>query len=70
MAAIVTSDRGMLITKRVDRDPPWGFVTGEQDAVKDENPKDTAVREAKRRSGFGSWPVTRSADACTRSLTG
>ena len=52
VAAIVTSDRGVLVGRRNDRDPPWGFITGEQDAVKDENPADTAVREVKEETGL------------------
>ena len=52
VAAIVTSDRGVLLSRRNDREPEWGFITGEQDAVKEENPADTAVREVKEETGL------------------
>ena len=52
VAAIVTSDRGVLVGRRVDGTPPWTFIAGEQDAVKDENPADTAVREVKEETGL------------------
>jgi 8-oxo-dGTP diphosphatase len=52
VAAIVTSDRGVLVGRRVDGRPPWTFIAGEQDAVKDENPADTAVREVKEETGL------------------
>jgi 8-oxo-dGTP pyrophosphatase MutT (NUDIX family) len=45
IAAIVTSDRGVLVTRRVDRNPPWGFVTGWGEPG--ESPADTIIREAK-----------------------
>ena len=32
--------------------PPWTFIAGEQDAVQDENPADTAVREVKEETGL------------------
>jgi 8-oxo-dGTP diphosphatase len=52
VAAIVTSDRGVLVGRRNDGKPPWTFIAGEQDAVKDENPADTAVREVKEETGL------------------
>lgn len=52
VAAIVTSDRGVLVGRRNDGKPPWTFIAGEQDAVKDENPADTAIREAKEETGL------------------
>lgn len=52
VAAIVTSDRGVLIGRRNDGKPPWTFIAGEQDAVKDENPADTAIREVKEETGL------------------
>ena len=47
VCAIVTSDRGVLISRRNDGDPPWGFIAGEQDVVRDDLPENTAVRETK-----------------------
>jgi len=52
VAAVVVSDRGVLIGRRVDGKPPWTFIAGEQDAVKDENPADTAIREVKEETGL------------------
>jgi 8-oxo-dGTP pyrophosphatase MutT (NUDIX family)/transcriptional regulator with XRE-family HTH domain len=52
VAAVVVSDRGVLLGRRVDGKPPWTFIAGEQDAVKDENPADTAVREVKEETGL------------------
>jgi len=52
VAAIVTSDLGVLVGQRRDGRPPWTFIAGEQDAVKDENPADTAVREVKEETGL------------------
>jgi 8-oxo-dGTP pyrophosphatase MutT (NUDIX family) len=45
VAAIVTSSKGVLITRRHDGKPLWGFVTGE--AEPGESPQDTAIREVK-----------------------
>lgn len=45
IAAIVTSDRGVLVTRRVDQNPPWGFVAGWGEPG--ESPADTIIREAK-----------------------
>jgi 8-oxo-dGTP diphosphatase len=52
VAAIVTSSLGVLVGRRRDGKPPWTFIAGEQDAVKDENPADTAVREVKEETGL------------------
>jgi 8-oxo-dGTP pyrophosphatase MutT (NUDIX family)/transcriptional regulator with XRE-family HTH domain len=52
VAAIVTSPLGVLVGKRRDGKPPWTFIAGEQDAVQDENPADTAVREVKEETGL------------------
>jgi 8-oxo-dGTP diphosphatase len=52
VAAIVTSELGVLVGRRNDGKPPWTFIAGEQDAVKDENPADTAVREVKEETGL------------------
>lgn len=52
VAAIVTSQHGVLVGRRRDGKPPWTFIAGEQDAVKDENPADTAVREVKEETGL------------------
>jgi 8-oxo-dGTP pyrophosphatase MutT (NUDIX family)/transcriptional regulator with XRE-family HTH domain len=43
--AIVTSPRGVLVTRRRDGNPPWGFVAGWGEPG--ESPADTIVREAK-----------------------
>src|SRR5262249_39501498 len=51
VAAIVTSERGVLVGQRRDGKPPWTFIAGGQDAVKDEPPQDTAVPEGKREAG-------------------
>ena len=52
VAAIVTSPLGVLIGRRNDGKPPWTFIAGEQDAVKDELPQDTAIREVKEETGM------------------
>jgi 8-oxo-dGTP pyrophosphatase MutT (NUDIX family)/transcriptional regulator with XRE-family HTH domain len=52
VAAIVTSSLGVLVGRRSDGNPPWTFIAGEQDAVKDENPADTATREVKEETGL------------------
>lgn len=52
VAAIVTSRLGVLVGRRNDGKPPWTFIAGEQDAVKDESPQDTAVREVKEETGL------------------
>ena len=50
VAAIVTSDLGVLICRRNDRTPPWGFITGEVEPG--ELPEDAAVREVKEETGL------------------
>jgi 8-oxo-dGTP pyrophosphatase MutT (NUDIX family)/transcriptional regulator with XRE-family HTH domain len=50
VAAIVTSDRGVLIGRRLDGKPPWGFITGEVEPG--ELPEDAAVREVKEETGL------------------
>jgi 8-oxo-dGTP diphosphatase len=50
VAVIVTSSEGVLITARKDRNPPWGFVTGEIEPG--ELPEDAAVREVKEETGL------------------
>jgi 8-oxo-dGTP diphosphatase len=50
VAAIITSPRGVLITRRQDGDPPWGFVTGKINPG--ESPADAAKREAKEEVGL------------------
>jgi 8-oxo-dGTP diphosphatase len=52
VAAIVTSAKGVLVGRRNDGKPPWTFIAGEQDAVQDESPSDTAVREVKEETGL------------------
>jgi 8-oxo-dGTP pyrophosphatase MutT (NUDIX family)/transcriptional regulator with XRE-family HTH domain len=50
VAAIVTSDRGVLVGKRRDGKPPWTFIAGEQEPG--EQPEDTAIREVKEETGL------------------
>ena len=50
VAAIITSDRGVLISRRNDGDPPWGFITGKIEPG--ESPADAAKREAKEEVGL------------------
>lgn len=50
VAAIVTSAKGVLITRRQDGKPPWGFVTGEIEPG--ELHEDAAVREVKEETGL------------------
>jgi 8-oxo-dGTP pyrophosphatase MutT (NUDIX family)/transcriptional regulator with XRE-family HTH domain len=45
VAGIVTSDRGVLVTRRVDQNPPWGFTAGWGEPG--ESPEDTIIREVK-----------------------
>jgi 8-oxo-dGTP diphosphatase len=49
-AAIVTSAKGVLISKRRNGEPSWGFVTGEVEPGED--PKDAAGRETKEETGL------------------
>jgi 8-oxo-dGTP diphosphatase len=50
VAAVVTSDLGVLVGHRNDRTPPWTFIAGEQEPG--ERPEDTAVREVKEETGL------------------
>jgi len=50
VAAIVTSAKGVLVTRRRDGKPPWGFVTGEIEPG--ELPEDAAVREVKEETSL------------------
>lgn len=52
VAAIVTSDLGVLVGKRNDGTPPWTFIAGEQDVIRDDLPENTAVREVKEETGL------------------
>jgi 8-oxo-dGTP diphosphatase len=45
IAAIVTSDQGVLVGRRNDGVPPWTFIAGEQRL--DERIEETAIREVK-----------------------
>jgi 8-oxo-dGTP pyrophosphatase MutT (NUDIX family) len=50
VAAIVTSEQGVLVGRRNDRTPPWGFISGEVEPG--ELPEDAAVREVKEETGL------------------
>jgi 8-oxo-dGTP diphosphatase len=50
VAAIVTSERGVLIGKRNDGKPPWTFIAGEIEPG--ESQADAAVREVKEETGL------------------
>jgi 8-oxo-dGTP pyrophosphatase MutT (NUDIX family) len=50
VAAIITSPLGVLVTRRRDGTPPWGFLTGEVEPG--ERPEDAAEREAKEEAGL------------------
>lgn len=50
IAAIVTSDLGVLVGKRNDGRPPWTFIAGEIEPG--ESPADAAVREVKEETGL------------------
>jgi excisionase family DNA binding protein len=50
VAAVVTSERGMLVTWRNDKQPPAGFLTGEIEPF--ESPVDAMVRECKEEAGL------------------
>jgi 8-oxo-dGTP diphosphatase len=45
VAAVVVSDRGVLVGRRVDGTPPWTFIAGESELG--EPPEVTAIREVK-----------------------
>jgi 8-oxo-dGTP pyrophosphatase MutT (NUDIX family) len=50
VAAIVTSEHGVLIGRRNDGKPPWTFIAGEIEPG--ESPADAAVREVKEETGL------------------
>lgn len=50
VAAIVTSDRGVLVGKRNDGKPPWTFIAGEIEPG--ESATDAVVREVKEETGL------------------
>jgi excisionase family DNA binding protein len=50
VAAIVTSDLGVLVGRRNDGKPPWTFIAGEIEPG--ESPEDAAVREVKEETGL------------------
>jgi len=50
VAAIVTSNSGVLIGRRNDGRPPWTFIAGEIEPG--ESPADAAIREVKEEAGL------------------
>jgi len=50
VAAIVTSELGVLVGRRNDGKPPWTFIAGEIDPG--ESPADAGVREVKEETGL------------------
>ncbi|PWR08598.1 NUDIX hydrolase [Micromonospora acroterricola] len=50
VASIVTSERGVLIGRRNDGNPPWTFIAGEIEPG--ESSADAAVREVKEETGL------------------
>lgn len=50
VAAIVTCELGVLISRRNDGKPPWGFITGEIEPG--ESSADAAIREVKEETGL------------------
>lgn len=50
VAAIVTCDLGVLVSRRNDGKPPWGFITGEIEPG--ESCADAAIREVKEETGL------------------
>jgi 8-oxo-dGTP diphosphatase len=50
VAAIVTSPLGVLVSRRNDGTPPWGFISGEIEPG--ESAADAAVREMKEETGL------------------
>lgn len=56
-AAIVTSELGVLVGKRIDGVPPWTFIAGK--IHEGESSADAAVREVKEETGLGVRPAMR-----------
>ena len=56
VAAIVTSDRGVLVGRRNDGKPPWTFIAGEQDAVRTKTRQTPPSARSRKRPGCGSRP--------------
>jgi 8-oxo-dGTP pyrophosphatase MutT (NUDIX family) len=54
VAAIVTSDLGVLAGRRNDETPPWTFIAGKIEPG--ESPADAAVREVKEETGLDVKP--------------
>src|SRR5580704_18658346 len=50
VAAIVTSDLGVLVAQRNDGKPPWTFIAGEIEPG--ESPADAGIREVKEEAGL------------------
>lgn len=50
VAAVVTSDRGVLVGRRNDGRPPWTLIAGEIEPG--ESPADAAIREVKEETGL------------------
>jgi 8-oxo-dGTP pyrophosphatase MutT (NUDIX family) len=50
VAAIVTSEHGVLVGRRNDGVPPWTFIAGEIEPG--ESPADAAIREVKEEAGL------------------
>lgn len=50
VAAIVTSEHGVLVGRRNDGKPPWTFIAGEVEPG--ESPADAAIREVKEETGL------------------
>ncbi len=50
VAAIVTSEHGVLLGRRNDGKPPWTFIAGEVEPG--ESPADAGVREVKEETGL------------------
>lgn len=50
VAAVITSDKGMLVTWRNDKTPPAGFLSGEIEPG--ESPADAMIRECKEEAAL------------------